>query len=59
MIREAIKKARKAKGMTQQELAEEINITSRHMSDIERGVKGVSLRTLEKIFHILEIKTSQ
>lgn len=34
---------RKSKKMTQSELADMINITSKHMSEIERGVTGMSI----------------
>ena len=49
LIARQIKTKRKTINMTQEKLAEEIDISVRHMSDIETARKKVSLRLLFKI----------
>ncbi len=44
-IGKRIQLLRKEKGLTQLELSEEINISSKFLSDIETGKKGMSLNT--------------
>jgi len=51
-----IKELRKEKGYTQQQLAELIDIDSKHLSKIEVGSSYPSLYNLEKITNILNIK---
>ena len=41
-----IQKLRTSKKMTQEQLAEKINVGCQHISDVERGVKGMSLAAL-------------
>lgn len=54
---EKIKRARKKRGMTQEQLAEMINISSRNLSNIEIGVSFPKSDTLEKILTSLDIST--
>lgn len=44
-----IKKARKMAQLTQEELAELIDVSPHYIYEIERGSKAMSLQTLEKI----------
>lgn len=57
-IGKRIREARKAKGMTQEELAESISKTIETVSNIERGVKLPGLSTLEDIRKVLDVKLS-
>lgn len=47
--------SRKAKGITQEQLSKTIGITQKHMSEIERGVSGISLGTFIEITDILNV----
>ena len=51
-----IKELRKEKGYTQQQLAELIDIDSKHLSKIEVGSSYPSLYNLEKITKVLNIE---
>ena len=48
-IGERIKQAREQSGMTQEQFAELINKTPQFISDLERGVTGISIETLRTI----------
>ncbi|RKJ55106.1 XRE family transcriptional regulator [bacterium 1XD42-1] len=50
-----IQKARKAKGLTQEQLAEIVGLSPTHISVIERGVKGPKLETFIDIANALEV----
>lgn len=50
-----IKAARERKGMTQEELAEEVDLSPMHVSVIERGVKLPKLETLINIANALDV----
>lgn len=54
-IGERIKKAREKKNLTQEKLAEVIDVSTQYISDLERGVVGASLSTLKAICIALEI----
>ena len=54
-IGKRIQKARKKKHMTQRVLAESVDISASHLSNIERGTKPVGLLTLLKICNALNI----
>lgn len=45
---------RKRKGLTQEQLAEMINMSPNHLSAIERGVYGVKLDTLVEIMNFID-----
>lgn len=55
-ISETIQNARKAAGMTQQELADIVGMTQGNIARIESGKHYIRLDKLEKIAHALEIK---
>ncbi len=48
-IGERIKLAREGAGLTQEQLAERVEVSPQYVSDLERGVVGVSLATLKRI----------
>ena len=50
-----IKAARERKGLTQEELAEEVDLSPMHVSVIERGVKLPKLETLINIANVLGV----
>ena len=54
-IGERIKKARELIKMTQEKLAEKINVSPQYISDLERGVVGVSISTLKNICIVLGV----
>ena len=47
---------RRARKLTQMQLADRINVSSCYVSQIERGLKTVSLPTLMKIADVLDIE---
>lgn len=55
-IGKRIKSYRKKQGLTQEKLSEMVNIESRHLSGIETGNYTASLKTLNKISNILDVK---
>lgn len=52
-----IRKIRKAHGLSQEELAERVNISTTHMSHIETGNTKLSLAVLVDIAAVLEVRT--
>ena len=54
-IGERIKAAREAASLTQEIFSERIEVTPQYVSDLERGVVGVSLSTLKRICVILGV----
>ncbi len=50
-----IKTSRKNKGYTQEYLAEKLNVSTQHISDIERGLNGVSVPALMDLCTVLEV----
>ena len=54
LIGERIKRSRKAKGITQDNLAERLNVSIGYVSQVERGVTKISLDLLGAISSILE-----
>lgn len=54
LIGERIKRARKMKGMTQEALAEKLNVSIGYVSQVERGITKISLDLLAAISAILE-----
>lgn len=51
-----IKYFRMLRGMTQEELSEKIEISTRYVSDIENGKVNVTLKTMNKIAKCLSIE---
>lgn len=56
-IGQQIRKIRKAYGLSQEELAEKVNISTTHMSHIETGNTKLSLPVLVDIAAALEVRT--
>ncbi len=54
-----IKELRKAKGLSQDELSEKINIDPKHLSRIEVGKSYPSLDTLEKTANALNVEIKE
>lgn len=54
VIGERIKKARKAKNMTQEKLAEKLDVSIAFLSRIERGSSQINLKRLGQICEILD-----
>ena len=57
-IGKRIKKARKERGITQQELAEKVNMHDTTISRIETGFSNPSILTINKIAKALKIPLS-
>jgi len=55
---ERIREARKAKGLTQKQLAEKMQISYVNISQLERGDRSPSIDTLNRIAAALEITTA-
>lgn len=56
-IGQKIKKFRKINGISQEELAEKIGISTTHMSHIETGSTKLSLAVLVSIANALDVRT--
>lgn len=59
MVGEQIRKHRKLRGLTQEGLAELSGLSFSYVSDVERGTRNISLESLGKIVHALNIKPAQ
>lgn len=58
-IGERIKSAREAAGMTQEQFAEQIDVSPQFVSDLERGVVGISIQTLKKVCTVLLVSSDE
>ena len=58
-IGEQVKIAREYAGLTQEVFAERIDVSPQFVSDLERGVVGISLATLKRICCVLGISSDQ
>ena len=58
IIGERLKKARLSKKLTQENLAESLNISIAYLSRIETGTTKINLKRLNEICNILEISES-
>ena len=54
LIGERIKRARKSRGMTQETIAEKLNVSIGYVSQFERGITKISLDLLGAISSILD-----
>ena len=54
-----IQELRKLKGLTQEELAEKLNISTHHISSVERGLHSLRLNSLIDLMNILECSPNQ
>ena len=59
ILGEKIKRKRKQRGLTQEQLAEKIDISTRNLSNIEIGLNYPKAETLEKILKSLNITTEE
>jgi len=59
LLGQNIKKYREENGLTQNELAEYVNLSREYIADIERGLKNISLKKLYMIADVLNIKCSE
>lgn len=50
-----IKKYRELKGLSQEKLSEEVDLTREYIADVERGHKRISLKKLFMIVDVLDI----
>lgn len=53
-IGQRISQLRKSRGITQEKLAEELDVTIKHVSAVERGVSSLSLEKMIEISKILD-----
>lgn len=58
-IGEQIKSAREQARMTQEQMAERIEVSPQFVSDLERGVVGISLTTLKRVCTVLGVSSDQ
>ncbi len=58
-IGEQIKAAREKAKLTQEQFSEKIEVSPQYVSDLERGVVGVSISTLKRICLVLGISSDQ
>ncbi len=58
-IGEQIRAAREHAHLTQEQLAEKIDVSVQFVSDLERGVVGISLTTLKKTCIVLGVTSDQ
>lgn len=54
-----LKAAREARGLTQEMLAEKVDVSAQYISDVERGMVGVSLSTLKRLCLMLQVSSDQ
>lgn len=59
LVGERIRALRKAKTLTQQQLAERSNLDDAYIGSVERGERNISIDTLEKIIVALEIPPAE
>ena len=50
-----IKETRKVRGLTQEQLAEQLDITVEYVSQIERGLKMPSMQVFLKLIEVLDV----
>lgn len=58
-IGQRIRKIRKARGLSQEKLAEKVGISTTHMSHIETANTKMSLSTFIEIATVLEVRTDE
>ena len=59
VVGENIRRLRKERGLSQEELSEDSNITPGYLSDVENNKKSVSLETLVSIANALQVSPSE
>lgn len=58
-IGQRIRKIRRARGLSQEKLAEKVGISTTHMSHIETANTKMSLSTFAEIATVLEVRTDE
>ena len=58
-IGEQIKLSREDRGLTQEQLAEAIEVSPQYISDLERGVVGISIPTLKRLCACLRVSSDR
>lgn len=58
-IGEQVKLAREGARLTQEQLAERVDVSPQYVSDLERGVVGISIATLKKVCTALCVSSDQ
>ena len=58
-VGQRIRKVRKARGLSQEELAEKVGISTTHMSHIETGNTKMSLPIFVELAAVLEVQTDE
>ncbi len=58
-IGQRIRKIRKARGLSQEKLAEKVGISTTHMSHIETANTKMSLPTFVELASVLEVRTDE
>lgn len=58
-IGKQVKKARGNAGLTQEQLAERIEVSPQYISDLERGAVGISILTLKRLCTVLCVTSDQ
>lgn len=58
-IGERIKLARETAELTQEQLAERVDVSPQYVSDLERGVVGISIPTLKRVCVALHVSSDQ
>lgn len=56
---ENLRKLRKSKGFTQEELSEKLEITQKHLSMLETGTQFASAQLISKICGVLDIEPAE
>lgn len=59
LIGQKVRRVRKSRGLSQEELAERIGISTTHMSHIETGNTKLSLPVLVALASVLEVRTDE
>ncbi len=54
-----IKKYRRLAGLTQEQLADRVRVSTTHIGLVETGKRRISLKTLQKIASTLEVKVNE
>lgn len=58
-IGEQIRLAREQAGFTQEQFSEQIEVSPQYVSDLERGVVGISVATLKRACTVLHVSSDQ